>query len=93
MQTIVSDFFIQYLIWGKSNSIVVNPNKSNYLLFNSNVVISINNYNFSNPKYVKYLGIPIDDELSWRFHVNHITKMCSKRIGMFKKYCFIFHPT
>ena len=64
LQTMVNDFFTQYLIWCKSDCIIVNPNKSNYLLFNNNVVILINNHNLSNPKYVKYLGILIDDELS-----------------------------
>ena len=90
LQTIVNDFFIQYLIWCKSYRIVVNPNKSNYLLFNSNIVISINNYKLSNPKYDMYLGILIDDELSWHFHVIHITKMCSQQIGIFKKVLFYF---
>ena len=68
----------------------MNPNKSNYLLFNSNIVISINNYKLSNPKYDMYLGILIDDELSWHFHVIHITKMCSQQIGIFEKVLFYF---
>ena len=52
LQTIFHYFFKQYPVWCKSNCIVVNPNKSNYLLFNSNFVISINNHNLSNSKYV-----------------------------------------
>ena len=48
------------------NCIVVNPTKSNYLAFNSKVVISINDVILANPEYVNYLGILFDNELSWK---------------------------
>ena len=35
--------------------------------------------------YVKYLGLRIDNELSWKNHVEHVTTLCSQRIGVFKR--------
>ena len=65
---------------------MVNPVKSNYLLFNSaNVALTINGHVLDNVHVVKYLGIFIDDTLSWSFQINHITRLCCQRIGMFKK--------
>ena len=68
------------------NCIVVNPLKSNFLSFNhSNVVVSINSHVLDNPQCVKYLGILIDDKLAWYDHVKYVIKLCSQRIGVFKK--------
>ena len=86
LQTVINDFFVKYSIWCSLNCIVVNPTKSNFLSFNhTNVVISINGQTLANPHFVKYLGIIIDDKLSWCEHVKYVSKLCSQRIGVFKK--------
>ena len=54
------------------NCIVVNLTKSNYLAFNSKVVVSINDVILANPENVKYLGILFDNELSWKLQVNSV---------------------
>ncbi len=60
--------------------------KSNILLFNaSNIVISINDHALEHANTVKYLGVHFDDKLSWSTHVAFVTKLCSQRIGVFKK--------
>jgi hypothetical protein len=89
LQTIVDDFFVKYVNWCTMNCIVVNPLKSNFLSFNhTNVVVSINGHVLENPHFVKYLGILIDDKLSWNNHVKYVTKLCCQRIGVFKKILF-----
>ena len=86
LQTAVNHFFSCYENWCLQNCIIVNPNKSNYLLFNtSNIIVKLNNQILENPHYTKYLGILIDDRLFWNYHVSCVTKKCSQRIGMFKK--------
>jgi len=44
-----------------------------------------NNHVLNNAIYAKYLGIHIDNNLSWNTHVEHVLKVCCQRIGMFKK--------
>ncbi len=86
LQTLVDKFFVRYANWCNLNCIVVNPTKSNYLLFNSeNVVLTIDGHVLDIVHVVKYLGVLIDDKLSWSFHINHITRLCCQRIGVFKK--------
>ena len=36
-------------------------------------------------KYTKYLGIYIDEELSWKYHINHIASKISKMTGIMAK--------
>ena len=32
--------------------------------------------------YLKYLGVPIDPNLNWKYHIGHITSKISKTIGI-----------
>jgi hypothetical protein len=86
LQLLVNNFFIDYCAWCDTNCIVVNPVKSNFLLFNvADIVVSINGHGLKQCDYAKYLGILIDDKLLWSRQVNHVFNLCCQRIGVFKK--------
>jgi hypothetical protein len=86
LQDIINDFVSKYSVWCNANCIVINPVKSNFLSFNCAVIyVSINGHNLDNPHVVTYLGIQIDDKLSWNSHVKYVIKSCSQRVGVFKK--------
>jgi hypothetical protein len=86
LQSCVDCFFAQYSSWCMHNCIVVNPAKSNFLLYNTdNVVISIDGQMINNTNCAKYLGLYIDNRLSWNYHVSHVTKQCCVKIGVLKK--------
>lgn len=86
LQCIIDDFFNKYSTWCTANCILVNPTKSNYLMFNvTGITVTINGDNLESVKSAKYLGVYIDDTLNWQTHVAYITKLCSQRIGLFKK--------
>ena len=63
LQVIIDTFFSKYAHWCTNNCIIINPNKSNYLTFNSNFSYIINDYALYNPHYVKYLGVLFDNQL------------------------------
>ena len=68
------------------NCIVVNPGRSKFLSFNTNnASISLNGQWIANTNVAKYLGLLIDNKLSWSYHVTHIIKICCQRIEVFKK--------
>jgi hypothetical protein len=86
LQCTINDFFAKYTAWCSTNCIVINPVKSNFLLFNhTKVFVTIDGHLLDNPHSVKYLGILIDDKLSWNDHVKYVIKNCNKRIGVFNK--------
>jgi hypothetical protein len=86
LQNIINDFFHTYTAWCTSNCNLINPSKSNYLMFNvSDIAVNMNGVNLVCVKSAKFLGIYIDDTLSWKSQVEYVTKQCCQRIGMFKK--------
>ena len=88
LQLLVDDFFIVYIVYRQSlnNCNVVNPVKYFFLLYNTNkVVVTIDGHATQRIKVVKYLGLHIDDGLSWSYHVNQITKICGQRFGILKR--------
>ena len=44
--------------------------------------IKVNKKAISEVKYVKYLGILIDSNLSWKYHINNLVKKISRAIGV-----------
>ena len=64
--------------WFSINKLSLNAKKSNYIIFhrkNTNVPeqvlsVNINNINIDRVPYAKFLGVYIDDVLSWSQHVN-----------------------
>jgi hypothetical protein len=64
MQILINNLIVTFYNWCTNNCILINPLKSNYLLFNSLITtVSINGHNFDNPLFVKYMGIYIDNKL------------------------------
>jgi hypothetical protein len=45
----------------------------------------INNFKIKQVSVTKYLGLYIDEALSWTIHINHITKQIIRFVGIFYK--------
>ena len=50
-----------------------------------NMSIIINVQQIEQVKYTKFLGLYIDEELSWKYHINHVTMKISKLTGIMAK--------
>ena len=79
--------------WFKSNKLHINVNKTVAMLFHTrqkrvnidenSIVIDGNIIPFSTK--TKFLGINIDNNLTWKAHINHITKKISKVVGVLSR--------
>ena len=74
--------------WILANRLALNIDKTVYLLFagkksvsNSNEIYMFNNA-ISRKNETKFLGLLIDDKLSWKSHTNYIHSKVSKLIGL-----------
>ena len=79
--------------WLNVNKLFLHVDKTECVLFGSakrlhtttNFEISINGQRIKQvPKY-KYLGVIMDDSLSWKDHVQHILMKASARLGMLRR--------
>ena len=74
--------------WITSNRLSLNIDKTNFIVFNKSKItdtlppVCINNNHIKRVNTIKFLGVFIDDKLSWSQHIGHIRNKISKSIGM-----------
>jgi exonuclease III len=82
---------IQVSNWFKANKLSLNVKKTNYIHFTKKkhntppTHIMIDNTIIHPVEHTKFLGVIIDQNLSWKFHISKITNQISKNIGILRK--------
>ena len=78
--------------WFKSNRLLLNINKTNFMFFSLNAMlhrndfpIEIDNTPIHRVSETKFLGVFIDSKLTWSSHIIHTSKKVSKSIGILNK--------
>ena len=79
LQNTINNDLVRFLHWLSANWLVINESKTVFLHFhqkpiNLPVQIIINNKLISQRPCYKYLGLIIDDKLTWNKHVDNIVK-------------------
>ena len=85
--------------WFKANKLVLNANKTKYVLFSHagknmdsmNMNLTIDSVALERKAYVKFLGIYIDQHLKWHQHIDHIHTKLSRAtyvLRSMKKYIY-----
>ena len=98
LETVMNDELLKIVDWLTANKLSLNVKKTNYIIFhpyqkrlNYDVNIKIldsrvNKYfNLERKEYVKYLGVMIDNHLSWKHHINYVALKISRNIGILSK--------
>lgn len=72
-----------------NNSLQMNINKTNYIIFgkhsNNSLNLIVNQIPIKKVIFIKYLGLLINEKLSWDQHANHIMKSIAPYCGMLYK--------
>ena len=78
--------------WLSCNKLSLNVKKTQYMVFKTKrkkldqtFEIKINDQQINKVSYTKFLGLYIDDELSWRKHIDQISTKISKMRGIMAK--------
>ena len=98
IEIIVNNELHNLYLWLTCNKLTLNIKKSNFVIFHPrqkkpNYKPQINIYDneknksipLDNREYIKYLGILIDQNLSWKVHIDNIVTKASKLIGLIAK--------
>jgi hypothetical protein len=75
--------------WMKANKLSVNITKTNYIIFKSrnekfctDIPVIFDGKPLMQKKIVRFLGVHIDENLTWKSHISHVCKKISKSIGI-----------
>ena len=75
--------------WLCANRLSLNVNKTEFIIFrpprktlNYRFVLKLNNTSIYESHKIKYLGILLDDRLSWKVHLSELSKKLSRSVGM-----------
>ena len=76
--------------WLDSNRLLLNISKTNYIIFHSSassvptdICIKICKKQISRVKYIKFLGILLDEHLDGRYHIAELSKKFARACGIF----------
>jgi len=75
----------------RANKLSLNYNKTNFMLLTSrkhnltSFKVTINNHNISPKDNLKYLGVLLDNKLSWKPHVQKVKTQLSRACGILSK--------
>ena len=78
-------------IWLRANTLTVNIKKTHYMMFHRTRIkynlrdIIINGKNVAYTKNTKFIGVIIDNKLTWSDHIIYIQNTISKSIGIIHK--------
>ena len=76
--------------WIHANKLSLNIDKTHYMLFSNSLnsvsdYVKINGINLNQVYSIKFLGLYIDSDLSWKTHINYLSKILSRNIGILNK--------
>ena len=78
--------------WLDANRLILNISKSNYILFHSTntsipscLSIKMGKKHITRATYVKFLGILLDEHLSWKYHLSELLKKLARTCGILLK--------
>ena len=85
--------------WLDANKLSLNTSKTNFIIFHSSlssvatdISIKIGKKRISRVKYIKFLGVLLDERLDGRYHIAELSKKLAKTCGIFFKVRYLL-PT
>ena len=79
--------------WFKANRLSVNLKKTNFVIFGTSAKVRtskaceiyLDNIKIMRSKTAKFLGVVIDENLSWKNHINYIKAKIAKNVGIIRR--------
>ena len=78
--------------WLCANKLSLNVGKTEFIIFRppkmklqKRITLTLNRTEIYEYRKIKYLGLLIDDRLTWKFHINELCKKLNHTVGMFYK--------
>ena len=89
LQSVVNKELRKVKMWLEVNKLSLNIDKTNFIIFKSpqhssseTVSIKIGKFPIKQTRYVKFLGVLLDENLSWKYHLTELSKKLARTCGM-----------
>ena len=88
LEKVVNEELKKLVLWLNVNRLALNVSKTNFVIFrankplNHNVTLLLNKKAIEQKDHVKYLGVLVDENLNWSFHIPHVAKKIGRGIGI-----------
>ena len=84
--------------WIRANKLSLNLLKTKYMLFSNSIdALPVNIVFDDTPlevvSFIKFLGVTVDNKLSWKYHIDNTCKTISRNIGIINKLKYHFSPS
>ena len=78
--------------WLEASRLASNVDKTNFVIFYSHqrrltdhIVLKIGNKKIKRESYVKFLGVLLDSNLIWKFHLAELSRKLARTAGLFSR--------
>ena len=76
--------------WIRANKLSLNLQKTKYMLFSNSIDalpinVVFNETPLEQVSHIKFLGLTVDDKLSWKYHIDDICKTISRNLGIINR--------
>ena len=78
--------------WLEANKLALNIEKTNFVVFHSPgkkltepIILKFGRKKITNANHVKFLGVLLDETLSWRSHLIELSRKLARSVGIFYK--------
>ena len=96
LETLINSESGKVKVWCDVNKLSINFIKTNYMIIKSNrkasgsIEVKLQNidgssYLLDRKDHIKYLGVMIDESLSWKYHISYTCSRISSNIGVISK--------
>lgn len=91
VSTVINNELKKLDLWFRANKLSLNVNKTHFIMFNNKkqprtgVNIVLNGKNIEQVSYTKFLGVTIDENVTWREHIKMVESKVSKNIAVLYK--------
>ena len=82
--------------WFYKNKLSINVKKSNFVIFRQrknrqilDLAFNNSNYSIDRVKEATFLGVILDEHLTWKSHIHNVARKVSKAIGVIYKSSFL----
>ena len=91
LETLVNTELGKIKEWCDINKLSINFKKTNFMIVKSvrkkqvNIDVKIGNQSILRTDHIKYLGVMIDDSISWKYHISFVSSRISRNTGIISR--------